>query len=63
MTAVVSLSAFRAAPCVGHLERAKRIFGYLAKMNTAKLWIRKEQPDYSVLEVRPNIDINRLHGY
>ena len=55
MTAVVSLSAFRAAPRVGHLERAKRIFGYLAKMNTAKLRIRKEQPDYSAL---PNFDFD-----
>jgi len=49
MTAVVTLSAFCAAPRIGHLERAKRIFGYLAKMNTAKLRIRTEQPDYSGL--------------
>ena len=55
MTAVVSLSAFHAAPRVGHLERAKRIFGYLAKMNTAKLRIRTEQPDYSAL---PNFEFD-----
>ena len=55
MTAVVTLSAFRAAPRIGHLERAKRIFGYLAKMNTAKLRIRTEQPDYSGL---PNFEFD-----
>ena len=54
-TAVVSLSAFRAAPRVGHLERAKMIFGYLARMNTAKLRIRTGQPDYSAL---PNFDFD-----
>ena len=43
MTAVVTLLAFCAAPCIGHLEQAKRIFGYLAKMNIAKLHIRTEQ--------------------
>jgi len=55
MTAVVTLSAFRAAPRIGHLERAKRIFGYLAKMNMAKLRIRTEQPDYSGL---PNFEFD-----
>jgi hypothetical protein len=31
-TAVMSLSSFRAMPRRGHLERAKRIYGYLRKM-------------------------------
>ena len=31
-TAVMTMSSFRAAPHRGHLERAKRICGYLAKM-------------------------------
>ena len=34
-TAVMSLSGFRTAPCLGHLERAKRVYGYLAKMKHA----------------------------
>ena len=55
MTAVVTLSAFRAAPRIGHLKRAKHIFGYLAKMNTAKLCIQTEQPDYLGL---PNFEFD-----
>jgi len=55
MTAVVSLSAFRAAPHFGHLERAKWTFGYLAKMNTAKLRICTKQPDYLAL---PNFEFD-----
>ena len=33
MTAVMTMSGFRVAPRHGHLERLKRIYGYLAKMN------------------------------
>jgi hypothetical protein len=32
VTAVMSLSSFRAIPRRGHLERAKKIYGYLQKM-------------------------------
>jgi hypothetical protein len=31
-TAIMTLSSFRAAPHVGHLERTKRVCGYLLKM-------------------------------
>jgi hypothetical protein len=58
MTAVVTMSAFRAAPRIGHLERVKRIFGYLAKMNQAKLRVRTEEPDYSGL---PNFEYDWEH--
>lgn len=46
-TAVMTLSGFRSAPRKGHLDRAKRIFGYLAKMRHAAIRIRTEEPDYS----------------
>jgi hypothetical protein len=46
-TAVMTLSAFRAAPRRGHLDRAKRIYGYLAKMRHAAIRIRTDEPDYS----------------
>jgi hypothetical protein len=36
-TAVMSLSSFRAMPRRGHLERAKRIYGYLRKMKEARI--------------------------
>ena len=50
-TAVMTLSSFRAAPRKGHMERVKRIFGYLAKMDRACLRIRTEEPDYSDLHI------------
>jgi Reverse transcriptase (RNA-dependent DNA polymerase) len=46
-TAVMTLSGFRVAPKVGHLDRAKRIYGYLSNMRHGKLRIRTEEPDYS----------------
>lgn len=39
-TAVMSLSSFKAAPRRGHLDRIKRIYGYLAKMKHAVIRIR-----------------------
>ena len=46
-TAVMTLSSFRAMPQVGHLECAKRLCGYLAKMKHAAIHVRTEEPDYS----------------
>ena len=46
-TAVMTLSSFRAAPRVGHLDRVKRVCGYLAKMRHATIRIRTDEPDYS----------------
>jgi hypothetical protein len=48
-TAVMTLSGFRAAPRWGHLERAKRVYGYLAKMKHAVIRVRTDEPDYSGL--------------
>ena len=38
-TAVMTLSGFRVAPCQGHLDHAKHIFGYLAKMKNAVIQV------------------------
>ncbi len=46
-TAVMTLSGFRVAPRRGHLDRAKRIYGYLAKMRHAGIRVRTDEPDYS----------------
>ena len=46
-TAVMTLSRFRAAPRQGHMDRVKRIYGYLSKMRHAEIRIRTEVPDYS----------------
>ena len=46
-TAVMSLSSFRASPRKGHMERVKRIYGYLSKMRHATIRIRTGDPDFS----------------
>ena len=46
-TAVMTMSRFRAAPRQGHLDRVKRINGYLSKMRHAVIRIRTDVPDFS----------------
>ena len=46
-TAVMTLSKFRVAPRVGHMERAKRIIGYLWKMKHGTIRFQVSQPDMS----------------
>ena len=46
-TAVMSMSSFRAAPRKGHLERLKRIYGYLSKFRHGKIRVRTDMPDWS----------------
>ena len=46
-TAVMTLSGFRAEPRKGHLERVKRIYGYLSKMRHSTIRIRTQEPDLS----------------
>jgi hypothetical protein len=48
-TAVMSLLSFRAIPCQGHLERAKRICSYLYQMRHDIIRFRTHEPDYSDL--------------
>ena len=48
-TAVMTLSRFRAAPRRGHLDRVKRIHGYLSKMWFGIVRIRTEEPDFSAI--------------
>jgi hypothetical protein len=45
------LSSFRTAPRIGHLARAKRIIGYLAKMKHGCIRFRTGTPDYSDLPI------------
>ena len=46
-TAVMTMSSFRSCPRIGHLDRAKRIWGYLLKMKHAAICFRTGLPDYS----------------
>ena len=48
-TAVMSLSSFRVAPRQGHLNRAKRIIGYLVKKRNAVIRIRTDLPDFTAM--------------
>ena len=47
--AIMSLSSYRVAPRVGHLDRLKRIVGYLTKMKHGYIRIRTDEPDYSMI--------------
>ena len=51
-TAVMTLSNYRAMPRQGHLDRVKRIHGYLSKMHHATIKIRTGAPDYSNIPVK-----------
>ena len=48
-TAVMTLSSFRACPRRGHLDRAKRIVGYIKKFEHATIRFRTDLPDLSAL--------------
>ena len=54
-TAVMTMSSFRSAPRRGHLERLKRIYGYLAKFPHAALRLRVFEPDLTALQ-EPVVD-------
>ena len=45
----MTMSSFRAAPRKGHLERVKRICGYLYRMKNGYIRVRTEEPDFSDL--------------
>ena len=46
---VMSISRFRLAPKIGHLERMRRILGYLVKTKHYAIRNRTKEPDYSHL--------------
>jgi len=47
ITAVMTMSGFRLAPRIGHLNCLKRMHGYLAKFKDAKIRVRTGSPDCS----------------
>jgi hypothetical protein len=49
VTAVMTLSGFRALPRQGNLDRVQHFVGYLAKMKHAVIRFRVSEPDYSDL--------------
>jgi hypothetical protein len=51
-TATMTMSRFRIAPRKGHLERLKRMYGYLKKFKSAAIRVRTEEPDFSDLPIQ-----------
>ena len=49
--AVMTLSSFCVAPCMGHLEGCKQVYIDLWKMRHAMICIHTEEPDYLALLV------------
>ena len=48
-TCTMSMSRFRTEPRQGHLDRLKRIYGYLKKFKSAAIRVRTEEPDFAAL--------------
>ena len=48
-TAVMTMSSFRVAPRQGHLDRLKRIYGYLSKMRHGAVRFRTGSPGFSAI--------------
>ena len=57
-TATMTMSRFRVAPRQGHLDRLKRMYGYLKKFSSAAIRVRTTQPD---LDNLPNQDFDWCH--
>ena len=59
---VMSLSRFRLAPKIGHLERMKRLYGYLVKTKHFAIRYRTKEPDYSHLPRQEYEWIRSVYG-
>jgi hypothetical protein len=47
-TAVMTMSGYQVAPRQGHLDRCKRIYGYLLKMRHSQIRINTAEPDFLI---------------
>jgi len=54
-SAVMTMGRFRSAPRRGHLDRIKRIYGYVSRFPNLVIRVRTEIPDYSDLDI-PEFD-------
>jgi hypothetical protein len=62
LAAVMTMSRFRVAPRVGHLDRLKRIYGYLKKFKNGAIRFRTGIPDYSELPEHHYDWVNTVYG-
>ena len=58
---IMSMSRFKLAPKVGHIERMKRIYGYLSRTKHYALRFRTEEPNYMHLP-ELEYDWTRIYG-
>jgi hypothetical protein len=58
-TSIMTMSHFRIAPRRGHLERLKRLYGYLKRYKDGAIRVRVEKPDVSQY---PTMDHNWLYS-
>ena len=56
------MSSFRVAPRVGHLERMKRVYGYVAKMKHGTICFQVDVPDYSDVPLPDNNWAKTIYG-
>ena len=63
LPSVVSLSSFRVAPRIGHLDRAKRICGYLRKNPDSAIRFRTQVPFHEDRYTKPDVSwISTVYG-
>jgi hypothetical protein len=62
LAAVMTMSRFRVAPKRGHLDRLKRIYGYLKRTKNGAIRFRTNLPDYSLLEPKSYDWSNAVYG-
>ena len=51
-TATMTMSRYRVAPQIGHLQRLKRMYGYLRNFSSAAIRMRISEPDLSNLQTK-----------
>ena len=59
---VMSMSRFRLAPKIGHLERMKRLYRYLSKIKHFAIRYRTKEPKYSNLPVQEHDWSRTVYG-
>ena len=57
---VMSMSRFRLAPKVGHIERMKRIYGYLSRTKHYALKFRTDEPNYITSQILSMIQLGSM---
>ena len=59
---VMSMSRFRLAPKIGHLERLKKLYGYLCRTKHFIIRYRTKEPNYSCLPVQEHDWCRTVYG-